>query len=344
MKFNKKFSQSLYLIILLIPYSAYLYFVIGQNQGPVDYETFMTIGNQFLMGKEIYSDNSYYPMPFVIVFGFFSMLPKSVSLFIWLIIPVILALFISKFNPYVLLYAPLFGHFVGGQSSVFGMLGLWGYRENINENKPSGGIWLSLTLIKPQLGIIPLSYALFRWIKYTKNNKHLPKQAIAWLISTSILYFPTIIIKPDWVIKWITSPRPFFSRAMSAFIPRTLMFLFSPNSVLFWLFWFVLSSILIVYIFRLVHGELSLDLIIVLGFVISPFFHDYDLIQLIPIFETKLLRVASLILSIPGWLVIIFAYTNDSAWYVYTFIGIGILFILLYKNKKSNSNTNIKYL
>lgn len=83
------------LIVLLLPYLLYVSFVIRLNRGPVDYETFINLGHRLLEGREVYGENSYYPLPFVMIFALFSWLPRPLSIASWLLAPLILALIIS---------------------------------------------------------------------------------------------------------------------------------------------------------------------------------------------------------------------------------------------------------
>ena len=133
------------------------------KSGPVDYETFMRIGRNFLSGQPVYGENSFYPMPYVGVFSVFSQLPFSISFLIWVFVPVIFALIISDWSPLIFLFAPLFGHFVGGQTAFFAMIGLWGFRKN--QNSIWSGIWLALLLLKPQLAIAPLLWVGWLWLQ-----------------------------------------------------------------------------------------------------------------------------------------------------------------------------------
>lgn len=327
------------LVLLLVPYLLYIGFVIRGNRGPVDYETFMDIGQRLLNGREVYGENSYYPMPFVIIFALFSLLPRPISIAIWLLAPVISALLITGGNPLILMFAPTFGHFVGGQTAVFGMLGLWGYRKNINTGKFVGGIFLSLTLLKPQLGIIPLAFAVTQWWKEFWALKRISRQGFAWLITTIILYLPGFLIVPDWPSRWLNHPRPLFERAMSGLIPRTLLSLVSPGSIIYW-FAVIIAGILMLWVIWLLnHKAITLDLIVLWGFIVNPLVHDYDLIQLIPLLETSLLSVVAVLLSLPGWLVILFAYDNNAAWYTFTIIAPGILCALLYRKRQAHAQS-----
>ena len=81
--------------LLLILYLLYVGYVVRADRGPADYETFMDIGQRLLEGNEIYGENSYYPMPFVMVFALFSWLPRPMSMAIWLLAPVASALLIT---------------------------------------------------------------------------------------------------------------------------------------------------------------------------------------------------------------------------------------------------------
>jgi hypothetical protein len=329
------------LALLLAPYLLYLGFIIWNNRGPIDYETFMEIGQRLLSGGRVYGINSYYPMPFVIIFGLFSALPRPLSMALWLLLPLACALLVSGWRPSTLLFAPVFGHFVGGQTAVFGMLGLWGYRRNTDPDKISGGIWLALTLVKPQLGLLPLAYAAVQWWRALRKNKRIPRQAWAWLGSMAVLFLPGFIILPDWLQQWLQSPRPLSARAMSGFIPRTLYLGLASRPLLFWLAWGALSLGLLALVWRLNHRRLTLDLLVLWGFIASPLVHDYDLLQIVPMLETRWLRWGAVLLSIPGWLVILTAYSNDAAWYVFTLIAPGLLALLLYSLRSNNLVGNL---
>lgn len=331
---KKRLLKLIFLILLLIPYLLYTWFAIQSNQGPVDYETFMRIGGHLLAGSEVYGENSYYPMPYVMVFALFSWLPRPLSLALWLLGPVVVALAITRGNPLVLLFAPLFGHFAGGQSAVFGMLGLWGYRKYNPTDRIAGGIFLALTLLKPQLGIIPLLFAAWQWWKAFRQERRIPRQAWGWGIAMLALFLPGFLVMPDWPAKWLGSPRPLFERALSGFVPRTLLYWISPAQAGFWILLVGIAAALLWVVWRLNHKTVSLDLMLVWSFVVSPLVHDYDLIQLIPLLEDPSILRTAVLLSIPGWLVILFAYTNNTAWYAFTIIAPGILAAMLYQKQK----------
>ncbi len=139
---TKRLGLPLLYIIVGLLYTAYIVFIIAGNQSGVDYETFMQIGDRFRAGQPVWTENSYYPMPYVMIFGLFSALPRPLSMLIWHSAPILLALYITRGKPWPLLFAPLFAHTVGGQTAVFGLLGLYIYRQN--RDRWQGGIGLAI--------------------------------------------------------------------------------------------------------------------------------------------------------------------------------------------------------
>lgn len=327
---TKKILQLVVLILLLAFYLGYVLFVIQVDQGPVDYETFMQIGGRFLAGQEVYGENSYYPMPFVLIFAFFAQLPRPISMALWLLLPVMTALMISGWKPWVLLFAPLFGHFVGGQSAMFGLLGYWGYRKGKETNQMGTGFLLALTLLKPQLGLILTGFAFYQWWKIWRSERRISRQAIGWLSGVAVLYIPVFFFWPDWVSRWLSSPRPLALRAMAGLIPRGLA-LTVGGGWLFWVLWLFLSVGLFIWLLR--KGGMTLDRWMLWYFIASPLVHDYDVIQLIPQIEDATTRRLAVLLSIPLWLVILFFYANNLAWFAVTLIAPGLLIFEMWSPK-----------
>jgi hypothetical protein len=50
---------------------------------------------------------------------------------------------------------------------------------------------------------------------------------------------------------------------------------------------------------------------------------------------------AAVFLSIPGWLVVLFAYTNDAAWFMFTLLAPGLLAARLYLNRKEQQDQEL---
>jgi hypothetical protein len=326
----KRFFLFLACFLLISLYVFYVAFVITKNQGPVDYETFMQIGRRFLAGEKVYGVNSYYPMPYVLIFAAFASLPKWLSLFLWLSLPVIAAVVICEGSIWALAFAPTFAHFVGGQSALPAMIGLWGYQRV--SSKFTGGLCLALTTLKPQLGLFPVAWAVFQWIKEWRVLKRFPSSLFGFLVGVGSLYIPSFILYPTWPLDWLQSPRPLFERAMSGFVPRTLLLLkLSP-----YLYAVLLISISLL-TFLLLYKRFSIDRFIIWSFVISPFVHDYDLIQIIPLIKSTRQKILAVLLSLPTWVVIFTAYANDTAWHVVTLVGLGLLFFYVWIDQSQGS-------
>jgi hypothetical protein len=321
------------LIVLLIPYLLYLAFVIRGNQGPVDYETFMSIGQRFLDGAPVYTENSYYPLPYVMIFAFFAWLPRALSMALWIGLPVLAALAISGWQPSILLFAPVFAHFTGGQSALFAMLGLWGYRRWQEPDNWRGGAWLALTLLKPQLALVPLAFAGIQWGRVLIRHRRLPSQAVAWGMAAVCIYLPSLLIQPNWPLEWLVAPRPIFERALSGIIPRSLLAVVAPASFAYWGLLLVLSVLLFVSLLALNRNHMDLDLAVLWGFAASPLVHDYDLLQVVPLLNSSSMRWGAVLASLPGFWVIFSAYDVDAAWYVFTFIAPALLAIRLWRTR-----------
>jgi hypothetical protein len=307
-------------VLLALFYLSYLAFVVITGNGPIDFETFRSIGERFIHGEAVYGVNSYYPMPYVMVFGLLAWLPKWLSLILWLGLPVAAAAVLLRMNFWYLAFAPMFAHFVGGQSSFPAMLAIFGYRKN--PERLSGGLWLSLAALKPQLLIFPLAWAAAAWVREYKQSRKLPKSLLGFLLGAAILYLPSFVIYPTWPLDWLRTPRPLFERAMAGFIPRTLLYFDVPQPV----YWSVLLLGALV-TFYLARKKMGFDGYMIWSFLVSPFVHDYDLTQLIPVLQTPRQRIVAVIASLPTWAVIFFFYANDRAWYWVTLIPL-LLYVL----------------
>lgn len=326
------------LVLLLVPYLGYIGFTIASDQGPVDYETFMAIGERLRAGEPVYGENSYYPLPYVMIFAAFSALPRALSLALWLGLPVLVALIATRWHPLVLLFAPVLSHFLGGQSVLFALLGVWGYRRQQDVGVAIGGAWLALLTLKPQLGIIPILWAGVQWLRYLWRERKLPPQAIAFIAVTALLYLPSFLVMPDWVGQWLRAPRPLFERALSGFIPRTLLVTLGEQGAAYWLLLVALGGALLALVWWLHRRRLTFDLLLLWSFVVSPLVHDYDLLQLVALLDTPRRRFAAVLLSIPGWLVIATAYNDNSAWFWFTIIAPGLLAVALWEAHQGSAS------
>lgn len=328
----KRFGLSLIYVIVGLLYVAYIVFIIVGNQSGVDYETFMQIGDRFLAGQPIWTENSYYPMPYVMVFGLFSALPRPISMLLWHGAPILVALYITRGKPWPLLFAPLFAHTIGGQTAIFGLLGLYIYRQN--RERWQGGIGLAILLIKPQLAIFPLIWAGISWLNELRQQRRVPVQSVIFVICALLVFLPGFLLIPDWVQQWLSQPRPLFVRAMATIVPRSLFILFNGQSIIYWALLAVIATALLVGIGVAYKRKVPFDVFMMCGYIINPLVHDYDLIQMIAILDRPSYWWTAVLASLPTWLVIFFAYDNDSAWYAVTLIAPIVLAVMLrYRNQ-----------
>jgi len=323
-------------LALLSIYVAYIAFVIKAKQGPVDYETFMRLGRALWEGGEIYVENSYYPLPYVGVFALFSLLPRPLSMAIWLGGPVLVALAVARFRPYALLFAPVFSHFTGGQSSVFALLGFFVYRRNLDPSSVLGGAFLALTSLKPQLAIVPVGYALYVWIGAYRATKRIPRQLISFLVTVGLIYLPSFLLRPSWLLEWLSVPRPLFGRALSGAVPRFLLFLASPDDSVYWVAWALLALAVLGVTWKMKGNSHPLDVLLLASFIVSPLVHDYDLVQVLPTIWGPWMPIASVVSSLPGWWAITTNYGNDVAWATFAVIAPGLLITYIYQCRRGS--------
>lgn len=316
-------------LLLLTPYGLYLAYMVTTGEAPIDYLTFMDIGERLLAGARVYGENSYYPLPYVGVFSFFAALPRPVSIALWFGLPLVVVLVASGFHPYALAFAPTLSHFLGGQSAAFGLLGFWGYRNHLSLSDWRGGTFLALSTLKPQLAIVPLSYALYHWAKGLRAKRRIPPQLQGFALTFVVIYLPAFILDPAWVGKWLGNPRPLFSRALSAGLPRLLLRVLEPTSVFYWLVWLAASGLLLLGVWRIRGKAPTLDVLLLWSFTVSPLVHDYDLIQVVPTIWGPIMKVAAVALSAPGWWTIFTSYAQDAAWVTFTVIAPGLLAVYL---------------
>jgi hypothetical protein len=295
-------------------YAAYLVYTI-HTPGPIDYQTFIEIGYRWLSGAPIYGGASYYPLPMVAIFAFLAWLPRSLSLTLWLTWPALAAVLIA--GPEALLFAPLFANFAGAQTAGFAMLGFWGYRHY--KDRWLGGALLALATFKPQLAIIPVGWALCSWMRQCARERHVPPANLGFLAACGLLWLPSLLVYPRWPLDWLANPRPFMLRAMAGIVPRSLAWLL-PG----W-FWAGMGLALVLAAIWAWKKRFDLDRLIVLGFIVSPLLHDYDLVQLMPILEDKSLMKWAILAGIPMWITLLFFYGTDTAWWTATLIAPALL-------------------
>jgi hypothetical protein len=307
------------LLLALAVYATYLVYIVTSRHAAVDFETFRDIGQRCLDHRPIWSRNSYYPLPTVMVFAALAALPFSLAAILWHAVPVWIALDVTRWRVWVLLFAPLFANLTGGQSAVFGLLGLYLYRRYQDDWR--GGLGLAALTFKPQLAIVPLLWAGWQWAQAVRATRRVPAQAWSFVGFTLLVYGPAFLWQPDWVGQWLVYIRPMDERGLAGFVPRSLLVLLGHVSPLYWLLWVGITGGSCVWLWRL---RPDFDRFLLWSFLVHPLVHDYDLIQMIPSLNTSSLQLAAVLASAQTWIVMAAAYGDDQAWFAVTTIPLAV--------------------
>lgn len=326
--------QNITTLLIIGFYAAYLAFIVANDQGAVDYETFMEIGERFLNGQKIWGENSYYPLPYVMIFAFFAALPRWLSIIGWHLPLVIVVLLILGWRSTGFLFAPTLGHFMGGQSSLPGLLGFWKYRESSEQVEDwRGGAWLAVTTFKPQIGLAPILWAVWTWWQVWRREKTLTPQMWGFLGGTGLIYLPAFLIIPSWVGQWLESPREVKERAIATPLPRLFFSVLNLPDGLGFVLLLGLSIPLFYLVWRLNGKEMSLEVFVLFTLLVNPLIHDYDLIFLLPLLKDFRMGIVAVLVSLPTLVVIFFAYNVDAAWGVAVLTPLGMLIAKLVFNR-----------
>lgn len=156
----------------------------------------------------------------------------------------------------------------------------------------------------------------------------------------TVIYGVSLLADPGWFSKWLSHPRPLFERALAGLVPRGLVIL-GIHGWVFWGLWIIATLLSFFLILKHVQRKINLDLLTLWYFCVSPLVHDYDLIQIIPLLDSRRLQWVAVILGIPTLLVILFAYGIDQAWAAVTIIAPGLLIFKL--KEGAYSAPSLKY-
>ena len=335
------YKKLLLYIPIIVVYVSYLMFISLNNHPPVDYMTFMQIGQRYLNHQSIWESGSYYPLPYVMIFAWFSTLPPALSIFLWHAIPMVVILIISRGRLWPLLLGPVIDHFIGGQSVVFVLIGITIYRNH--QKDWIGGLGLALLLFKPNLAIFPLAWAGIQWLRELWMNRRISSQVWAFAGLTALLFLPSFIVMPDWLATWTPTRRAIDMRALAGILPRSLVILENKggSGSEFWIPLVSIALVLLVAIWFANRRKLNFDLFMLFSFIVNPYLHDYDLLQILPFLDTSWKRKLAIITGIPTWLVIFFAYDNSFAWIAVTFTVPVLLAVMLYRTRQSDNAISV---
>lgn len=288
----------------LIPYA--------QNFHPTDYEALVEWGRDARVGKL----NYLYPLPALLyIFVPLSLLPWWFK-FVWAIIPFAFVLYIHRQKGLGLfLFLPMLAQAAWGTLDGYFLLPLYWL---FNEQAGLAGYSAAVLLLKPQLAVFTVPYIVLKWFR-EKNYKSLRR----FVVGLTLLFVPSFIVDPLWVIKMIPAIE---WRQSQWFIPI--------RNVTLWSWWWhggwtvlalpllaVLVSLLFIRAFR-VEPVKSLHL---LGLTVVPAFFVVSLDTSIATLRSSWRDI--LAISLVSW----FAFGLD-AWFawggVYAIISLAALWLI----------------
>jgi hypothetical protein len=157
-----------------------------------------------------------YPLPAMLFFGPFGLLPFNLARAIWttfleigLVMLAIMSIRIAGWKPSIptfvllILFSVFWYHgfrsVILGQITVLGALLIAGSLLAIKaRSDPLAGVLLGLAIVKPQLIYLLIPFVLI-WAIHRRRVK-----IVAWLLGTiAVLIVGTLLLMPDWPIQWL---------------------------------------------------------------------------------------------------------------------------------------------
>ena len=189
------------------------------------------------------------------------------------------------------LFRPAFSNYLLGQFALFSSLtaiAAWYFFEN---NKPIwAGIFAALSLVKPSLTILPISYL---FIKHWRETKGI----ISLTTSSLLLYLPPSIILGWWLPDFLADISKY---AMENRVAWSIMDVATIPGA----FWLLMSIVLIGLGIHTKNTLLTFGTAFSLNAIIAPHSADYDLVAFIPLLVY--LGHCYLVENKGGWLITLF--------------------------------------
>lgn len=273
------------LIGLLI---AYVVISFAVQMPPYDYWLLMNGADYFCFQPERFAYGEdlhiYYPAPFYSTFCLPYRFAEPVLRWIWMLAPVLLALWLARGRAAVLAFPPLGVLLLLGQSSWLMLPGyIIGARDREDRPVPAWyGVWLALGVFKPHV-IAPV----WVWLAWRWWRRREWRALGVWAGSVVALVLPAFVLRPSWLVEWLPNGRGFepVNLASLAMVPVQLGGMgFAPGAQgLAIVFGFCALAALGLYaVLRWRRGTLGLYDWTLLFLLVSPFLNDYDLVVLLP--------------------------------------------------------------
>ncbi|MBN2469203.1 MAG: hypothetical protein JXN59_00660, partial [Anaerolineae bacterium] len=267
---------------------AYVLISFAVEMPPYDYWLLMNGADMFCFQPEQFQYGEdlhiYYPAPFYSTFCLPYRYAEPALRWLWMLAPVLLALWLARGRAAVLAYPPLGVLLLIGQSSWLVLPSfIIAARDCAKRRVPAWyGILLAPGIFKPHVALPVWIWLAWQWWRRGER-----RALAAWALSAAVLTLPAFVMRPGWLMEWMPNGRGFepVNLASIALVPVQLGEMgFAPGTQgLVVVFVFCLAVALAVYaLLRSRRRQLALYDWVLCFFFVSPFLNDYDLVVLLP--------------------------------------------------------------
>lgn len=253
-----------------------------------DIDIFIAAAQAIWNGQDPYhlaGVETYYPLPFYLLFLPLAWLPTDVAHYLWAAISlVVLVVILRRRAILVMLSSQIVLTLILGQVDII-MMALY---LLIASGVTGGGIALAFMFLKPQLVLLLTPFLLWRWLQ-TRSRE------LIWFVSiVAVLFLASFIAQPDWVVSLYSRSGERMRAAFSSSLWGLLSFLPS-------LAWLVGGGIIALVLVIWAWRTKKTDIVETVGLFISPFIFAYNLTPLYVMFRQTWVLIAFAILSWIGF-------------------------------------------
>ncbi len=307
-----------------------VYVLVAWSRGaePYDYAYLMAGAERFCFDNAnfVYGWPWLYPAPFYTTFCVMHQLVPGLLLAVWLLMPLLLALWLAEWRAAVLLYPPLFLLILLGQSTwlvlpVYMLAAHYADHDDVPVRWWHGLI-IALSIFKPHIALLAGLYLLWRW-------RHSPRPLITGALASSMLMLPAFLMRPGWLLEWLPNSRGYepHSLASLAILPVRWLGLgvdraqaLAPGPaahLLVWGFCLLVGALLAYGLWRRRGGLELYDWVLIFA-LINPTLNDYDLVILLPFITSRPRRLLlGLTAGVLVWLYALVTASIDGSYGLY---------------------------
>ncbi len=188
----------LFLLIILAWEALWLAPLTLSRWHAFDYENYRQAGRLLLSGQNPYGTHRYYPLPAILwIFVPLALLPDAFRL-IWVLGAFLAILVAQRRDGWLFFFfSPLWIVVRDGMLEGWLLLPLAVF---LNNSPGWAGVNAAILLLKPQLALLPIGYALISWLRQ-RDWRNL----LAFGGSFLLLFVPTFVLMPTWPIHMLAT-------------------------------------------------------------------------------------------------------------------------------------------